>query len=154
LSVGRGFWTHELSAGGALYFGEERQGRASFLASFDINGRKRDIDIRRGNTIQVQGGAGMRLSAVWEAGLAGFALWQVTDNSGSELPEAVRGALTRAFGVGPEVSATIAVLGLRLDLRGEREMGVRSRQDGWILMGSASFVAWRPTPVPPGSPER
>jgi hypothetical protein len=147
LSVGRGFWTHEASAGGAIYFGQERKGRASFLASLDFNGRKRHIDIKRGDTFQVQGGAGVRLNDALEAGLAGFALWQISDNSGSDLPLAIRGARTRVFGVGPEVSATVPALRTRFDLRAEWELGVRSRQEGWILVASAAFIAWAPPGV-------
>ena len=148
-NVGRGFWTHELSAGGAVYFGENRAGRVSLLASYDLNGSKRDIDIRRGNTVQIQGGAGTRVREGVEMGLAGFALWQVTDNSGAELPEAVRGALTRAFGVGPEVGATVPALRTRFDLRAEWELDVSSRQQGWIFVGSATFVGWRSAQTAP-----
>ncbi|MGH7554645.1 MAG: transporter, partial [Longimicrobiales bacterium] len=56
LSIGRGYWTHEFSAGGAVYLDRERTRRFSVLASYDINQRKRDIDIARGNTFQIQGG--------------------------------------------------------------------------------------------------
>jgi hypothetical protein len=143
-SVGRGYWTHELSAGGALHFGQDRTARASLLASYDFNGPKREIDVERGDTFQMQGGAGMRVNDLLDAGIALFALWQVTDNDGSDLPDVIRGARTRAFGVGPEVSATLTALRLRIDVRAEWELGVRTRQDGWILVTSASFVAWRP----------
>jgi hypothetical protein len=145
-SVGRGYWTHELSLGAALHIGRERNARASLLASLDFNGRKRGVDIRRGDTFQLQGGAGAKVSRLLDAGIAGFALWQVTDNGGSELPDAVRGARTRAFGLGPELGVTITRIRLRIDVRAEWELGVRSRQDGWILVAGASFVAWRPTP--------
>ncbi|MGH7554646.1 MAG: hypothetical protein ACREMQ_16715 [Longimicrobiales bacterium] len=75
----------------------------------------------------------------------------MTDNSGSELPAIVRGARTRVYGLGPEIGATIPSIRTRIDLRAEWEFGVRARQDGWILVGSATFVAWRPTRDAPGS---
>src|SRR5690606_19585014 len=62
--VGRGFWSHQFSLGGAIFAGRERQIRASALLSYDINLRKRDIDIRRGNTLQIQGGAGVRVARI------------------------------------------------------------------------------------------
>lgn len=95
LSVGRGYWTHEFSAGGAVYLDRERTGRFSMLASYDINRRKRDIDITRGNTVQVQGGAGARIYGPLDAGIAGFALWQVTDNTVGAPAHRARCAHTR-----------------------------------------------------------
>ena len=144
LSVGRGFWTHQFSAGGALYPDRKRTHRASLLASYDVNLRKHGIDITRGNIFQMQGGAGTRLAGPVDVGLAGFALWQVTNNRGSELPDVVRGAHTRAFGLGPEIAVTVPAIRARFDLRTEWEFGVRSRQDGWVLATSASFVACCP----------
>lgn len=140
LSIGRGYWTHQFSLGGAFYADPKRTRRASLLASYDINGRKRGIDVTRGNLFQVQGGAGARLAGPVDLGLAGFAMWQVSENRGSELPDIVRGARTRAFGLGPEIGITVPSIRARIDLRSEWEFGVRSRQEGWIFVGSASFL--------------
>lgn len=139
-SIGRGYWTNEFSLGGAFYADPKRTRRASLLASYDINGRKRGIDITRGNLFQVQGGAGARVAGPIDLGIAGFALWQVTDNRGAELPDIVRGARTRAFGLGPELGITLPAIRTRVDLRSEWEFGVRSRQEGWIFVASASFL--------------
>lgn len=140
LSIGRGYWTNEFSLGGAFYADPGRTRRASLLASYDINGRKRGIDITRGNLFQVQGGAGARVAAPLDVGIAGFAMWQATDNSGSDLPPIVRGARTRAFGLGPEVGLTIPAIRTRFDVRSEWEFGVRSRQEGWIFVANATVL--------------
>jgi len=141
LSIGRGYWTHQFSIGGAFYADLKRTRRASLLASYDINGRKRGIDVTRGNLFQVQGGAGANLVGPLDVGLAGFALWQVTENRGSDLPDIVRGARTRAFGLGPEIGITIPAIPARFELRSEWEFGVRSRQEGWILVASVSLLS-------------
>jgi hypothetical protein len=145
--VGRGFWTHQLSMGTAVRIDTARRARASVLASYDINGRKRKIDIQRGNTIQLQGGAGMRVASPVDAGLAGFALWQVSDDRGADIPQALRGARDRVFGLGPEINILVPALRARLDLRAEWEFGVRSRPQGRILVASLTTVAWRPRPA-------
>jgi len=144
--VGRGFWTHQLSLGAAVRGSRARRVRASALLSYDQNSRKRGIDIRRGNTVQVQGGAGMRVVGPVDAGVAGFALWQVTDDRGADVPEALRGARDRVFGLGPEVDVLIPALRMRLDLRAEWEFGVRSRPQGQVLVATLTFVPWRPVP--------
>lgn len=149
--IGRGHWTHEFSAGGAVYFTRDRLTRLSALVSFDLNTKKRDIDIRRGNTIHVQGGAGIGLPANVTIGAAGFALWQVSDDRGSDLPPALRGLRTRAFGAGPEINVVFPKLGARAELRYETEFGVRSRIDGGILVAGISLLVWRPKCKPPTS---
>ena len=88
--MGRGFWTQELSLGGAAFQEGNRMRRVSALASYDVNSRKRGIDITRGNTLQVQGGGGFPVAKVLTMGLAGYALWQVTDDRGTALPQVVR----------------------------------------------------------------
>lgn len=146
--IGRGFWAHQFSLGVAGRGNLERRMRASVLLSYDLNRPKRGIDIQRGNTFQIQGGAGMRILDGLDAGLAGFALWQVTDDRGADVPLVLRGARDRVFGLGPEVDVLIPALRLRLDLRAEWDFGVRSRPQGRILVASLTYAAWRPDRAP------
>jgi hypothetical protein len=138
--VGAGHWTHQLSLGGALFLDTTRNGRASAMASYEINTRKRGIDIRRGNVIQIQGGAGVGVAKVLTIGVASFAMWQVTADHGADIPQSLRGQWSRAFGVGPEVSAVIPRWRTKLDLRIERELGVRSRPKGQVIAFGASYA--------------
>ena len=138
--VGAGHWTHQFSLGGALFLDTTRTGRLSAVASYEINTRKHGIDIRRGNLIQIQGGAGVGVGKVLTIGAASFALWQVTANRGADIPPALRGQWTRAFGVGPEVIAVIPSWRTKVELRIERELGVRSRPKGQVIALSASYT--------------
>src|SRR5690606_37295019 len=147
--VGRGFWSHQFSIGGAVFSGPQRLFRASALLSYDLNLRKRGIDIRRGNTLQVQGGAGVRFARIATIGIAGFALWQVTDDSGADIPPMLRGARDRVYGLGPEIDLLIPALRTRLDLRAEWDFGVRSRPQGRILVAGLTIALWRPAPPGP-----
>lgn len=142
--VGRGFWTHQFSLGGAVFFDEQRRARASVLASYDHNLKKRNIDLTRGDTLQVQGGAGVVLLRILDVGVAGYALWQVTDDSGSDIPMVLRGARDRVFGAGPEVGVTVPMIRTRIGARYEWEFGVQSRPRGQVLLVSVDFAAWRP----------
>lgn len=142
--VGRGFWTHQFSAGGAVFFDEERRARATVLASYDLNLKKRDIDITRGDSLQLQGGAGVVLLRFIDVGVAGYALWQVTDDTGSDVPALLRGARDRVFAAGPEVSVMIPALRAKVGARYQWEFGVLSRPQGRVLLVSVDFTAWRP----------
>jgi len=152
--IGRGFWTHQLSLGGAAYPHRDRTRRISALLSYDINGWKRDIDIKRGNTLQVQGGAGIVLKKMLLVGVAGFALWQVTDDRGRDVPPAVRGARTRVFGLGPEIDFTIPQTPLAFEARYEWELGTRARVEGDILVIGLTYRAWQPRSARPAAPPR
>ena len=143
-SVGRGYWTHQFSLGGAAYFDSTRTSRASALISYDLNTRKRDIDIRKGNSVQVQGGAGIGVAKVAVVGIAGYAFWQTTRDRGADIPPALRHEWARTYALGPEIDLTIPRLRMRADFRIEREMGVRSRPKGQVIALGVSYAAWRP----------
>jgi hypothetical protein len=147
--VGNGFWTNEFSAGGALWLDRSRDWRVSALASYDLNSKKEDIDITRGDTVQVQGGMALRLFGTLEAGVAGYGLWQVTENKGSDLPADLRGLHEQAIGVGPDVGVAIPQLRARVDARYEWDILARSRPVGRILAVTIGFTFWQPRPPPP-----
>ena len=138
---GRGYWTHQLSVGGALYADSTRSSRASALVSYERNTRKRGIDIRRGDMLQIQGGAGASVHRVATIGVAGYALWQVTPDRGADIPTRLRGERTRVFGLGPEVDVTIPQWRTRVALRAEHELGVTSRPRGNVIALSVVYLA-------------
>ena len=109
----------------------------------------RGIDIRRGNTVQVQGGAGATVLKTLTVGVAGFAMWQVTDDVGADIPPVLRDLSTRGFGIGPEIGIVIPALRLQADLRFERELGGRSRPQGQLLTFGIGRQLWAPTDVRP-----
>ncbi len=139
VSAGSGYWTHQFSIGGAAYADSDRTYRASALASYDMNTRKRGIDIRRGSEMQVQGGLGATVRRLFVVGLAGYALWQVTPDRGADIPVALRNEWSRTFGLGPEVDATIPRWRAQVSLRVERDLGVESRPQGQVI---ALAVSW------------
>lgn len=140
-NVGRGNWSHQFSAGGALYGDTTRASRFSALMDYEINQKKRGIDITRGDMLDVQGGGGVTVFRTVVIGLAGYGLWQVRNDRGSDLPAAVAGARTRAFGLGPEIDVTAPKLGLRAEVRYEWDLSVRSRPQGQVLSVGLSYRA-------------
>jgi hypothetical protein len=142
--LGRPQWSQQFSLGGTLFFDNERAFRLSVLASYNLYHRKIGIDVTRGDSVQLQGGLGGRWFQILDAGVAGYALWQVADDRGSDLPPALRGARERVFGLGPEIGITIPPLRARLTARYEWDFGAESRPEGQVLLVSLSFLAWRP----------
>jgi hypothetical protein len=142
--VSSGQITHEFSGGGSLYF-KDRSQFLTALASYQLNMRQRGIDITRGDLVQIQGGIGTKLfRELAETGIAGYALWQVRDDRGTELPPVLAGARDRVYGLGPEGAVLIKAIQGQLRLRYEWDFGVRARPQGHIFVAAINFLVHRP----------
>jgi hypothetical protein len=140
-----GHVTHQFSAGGSIYANKNRTSFVTALASYDANLRKRRIDITRGDTLNIQGGAGTNLfNRVVEAGLAFNSLWQVRADRGADLPVVLRGARDRVYGFGPDGAVMIKAIQSQLRIRYEWDMGVRSRPKGNVFVVGLNITLQRP----------
>ena len=143
--VSTGHVTHEFSAGGSIYANRNSGIFLTALASYDHNLRKRDIDITRGDTFQIQGGVGLNfLDQVIEVGAAGHGLWQVRPDRGADVPLLLREGRDRVYGVGPEVAVLIKAIRSQIRVRYEWDLGVHSRPRGNVFAAGINFVVWRP----------
>jgi hypothetical protein len=143
--VSRGAWSHELSFGGTVYGDRARTWRLSALTSYEVNAHKLGIDLKRGSTIQIQGGAGKTLFHFLDIGLTGYALWQVSDDGGRALPSVLRGVRDRVYGIGTEVDVTVAEAHSRVTVRYSHDLDVTSRPLGQLLLLELSFFVWQET---------
>lgn len=138
--LSRGSFSHEFALGGTAFFDPRRRWFFAALASYELNQRKLGIDITRGDTVQIQGGAGWQGLGIFDIGVAAYALWQVRDDRGSALPPALRGSRDRVFGLGPEVGVRIRAIRTRVSLRYEHDFAVRARPEGQILVLTAAML--------------
>jgi hypothetical protein len=133
--------THQFAAGGSIFSDKSRKAFLTALGSYDINLRKRGIDITRGDTFQIQGGAVVsRIRQFLEIGVATCALWQVRDDRGADLPPLLKGARDRVFGLGPEAAVLLPSIRSQVRVRYEWDMGVRSRPQGNILVVGFTYL--------------
>lgn len=140
--VSAGEVTHQFSAGGTIYVDKERTDFVTALTSYDLNLRKRGVDITRGDTVQVQGGAGVsRFDRVLEVGLAGYWLRQVRSDRGADIPPLFRGQLDRVYGLGPEAAVNVKAIRSQIRVRYEWDMGARSRPQGNIFVVGFALLA-------------
>ena len=139
---GRSQWTQEFSVGGTVHFGPGKRMNLSALTSLDIYGTKIGIDLRRGDTLQIQGGLGATVLRIVDIGIAGYGLWQVTDYGGSALPVDLHGARDRDFGVGPEIDLTVPPALGRLTLRYTHDVAGQTRPLGGLLVVGWAARLW------------
>ena len=137
--VSSGQITHEFSGGGSLYF-KDRTTFLTALASYELNTRQRGIDVTRGDAIEIQGGMGTKFfGQLAEAGVAGFAFWQVRDDRGADLPPVLRGARDRVYGLGPEAAILLKAIRGQVRVRYEWDIGARARPQGRIFVAGLNF---------------
>jgi hypothetical protein len=144
--VSRAQWSHELSLGTAIYFDRERTWHLSALAGYELNERKLGIDITRGDSINIQGGAGKTSWGLFDLGVVGYALWQVRDDRGSAVPRVLAGVRSRVYGVGFEADVDIDKLRSRIGLRYLADFGAEARPSGQVVVLGLTVVAWHPRP--------
>jgi hypothetical protein len=132
--VSSGQFTHQLSLGGTAFFDRARTAFVTALASYDLNQRKRNIDLTRGDDVQAQGGVGLTLRKVIDLGVAAYVLKQVRDDRGSALPPRLRGARDFVWGLGPEADVTVPYARTRVGLRAEWDVATRSRPQGFVMV--------------------
>jgi hypothetical protein len=143
-----GHITHEFSAGGAVYANKDRTSFVTALASYNLNRPTRGIDIVRGDTLQVQGGAGLSaFDQLVEAGLAGYGLWQVRPDRGADIPPVLRGARDSVYGLGPEGAVIVKAIRSQIRIRYAWDVSARSRPQGNIFVLGLYFIAHRPPPA-------
>ena len=134
---GSGFWSLIYSAGLVWYPDGDRQDwSVSAVIRLEQNFRQPGTGITPGNNFDIDWGVGkiLRLGPYrFDAGVSGFATWQVTTQTG--------GASTGTYsylGVGPEISAAIAD-GWALRLRTQWEFATRNAVQGnniWIMVST------------------
>jgi hypothetical protein len=117
-NTGLGMWCNEFSLRSTAYFDEAKRWHASASLFYDINGKKEDIDWKTGDPFTLMYGlggnygSGKSLFQGW-GGVAGYAQWQVTDTTGSDVPSIVRENRTSVYGIGPEFTTLQGALTVR-----------------------------------------
>jgi hypothetical protein len=112
---GLGMFINEFSAGTTLYFNDKKTFHFAALASYEINGRKKDTDIKTGDIFSLEGGLGKTFymmnaektapKGIFNAGLIYYLQYKVTDD---KIPVPVIGIVEgekdHVGGIGAEVN--------------------------------------------------
>ena len=127
-SPGKGFTSFMTTFGGTWYLDAARTWSASFLGRYEIHSDKDEVDLTPGDDFHFEWGIGKAFAKVWEAGIAGYCQWQVTDDSGADAVNKSRH--DRVFGIGPEIGVFLPSWKLMISLRGIAEFGAQDRSEG------------------------
>ena len=99
-------WGHELALGSTIYLNTKKTLTVSALGSYEIHTKKKDTDVKVGQMLTIEGGAGVTAKQALTVGMAYYAQWKVTDDTGLGLPPLVDNSLGKNhnFGLGPDAT--------------------------------------------------
>lgn len=128
-SAGMDFWTTMITFGGTAYLDEARLWSLSGLFRYEIHSEKGDTKVKPGQDLVLEYGLAKNVGKFWDLGLAGYAVWQLTDDSGLDAVWDTS-IHDRVYAVGPEASVFIPRARAFLSFRTLFEFGARDRSQG------------------------
>ncbi len=128
-SPGKDFWTSMFTLGGTYYLDKEKTWSASLLSRYEIHSRRDHTDVKPGQNFLVEWGIGNAITKTLEVGVVGYAQWQITSDSGSDVTWD-KGTHDRVAAIGPEASVFIPPLKSFLSLRALWEHSAIDRPEG------------------------
>jgi hypothetical protein len=148
-NTGLGMWGNEFTIGSTVYLDQKKLWNAAGTFALEFHTDKSGTNINVGDMGTVQGGLGRTfykkvsgpVPLIMNLGVAGYAQFKVTGDSGSDIPPALRGYKDRVFALGPEFNIYIPKPRLTLLVRYEPEFGARVRTQGQTVVFSIAWVA-------------
>jgi hypothetical protein len=136
-NVGLGMWSHEIQGGVTAYADAAKKLSLATTAFFEMHSKKKDLDVKVGNLLTLEGGAAYNVPRIAGAfGIGYFFQRKLSDDSGSDVPEFLLRALNlrernRLFGIGPDVTMGLFQRGTTAGLLNVRYL--------WESAGKSSF---------------
>ena len=157
---GLGMWSNYFQAGTTLRLDAKHQWTTSMLATYEIHTHKKDLDLKAGDILTVEGGTGRtwmkkvegsHLPQITNFGLVYYGQFKVTADSGSGpiIDELLAGRKDRVFGVGLEGNIFLPKPKLLMGLRVLPEFGARNRTQGITFMLTLAYQAKMLIKMPP-----
>jgi hypothetical protein len=139
-NIGLGRWAEMLSLGGVAYLDAEKTWSVSVMSRYLRHEKQETADVRVGDDVIVEWGIGKSFRPSLgqiDVGAVGYAQWQVTDASGSDVPSRVKGLRAVIYGAGPEIAMTTKFG--RFFFRYEFEFGAKNAAEGQVLLFGAGL---------------
>lgn len=146
---GLGMWADELALASTEYLDEKKTWSVagSFNAEFHSNKSGEDITVGNVGTVEYGLGktffknVGSSIPLITNVGAAGYAQFKMTNDSGSDIPVALRGLKDHVFALGPQVNIFIPQPRISVLFRFEQEFGAINRTQGRAFVFSVGWTA-------------
>jgi hypothetical protein len=149
-NIGKGMWSYEPFLGTTVYFDEKRTVSLAATAYWELHGTKKDTEVKVGQLLTLQGGAGKSfLGGGLITGAAYYAQWKLTEDRLLELELPGVSPIDvnvpgkhQVFAFGPDVTLPIASsskLFALVNIRYMWETGAQLKTQGQTLVVNATF---------------
>lgn len=149
-NAGLGQWAHEFTAGATVKFGAQKTFHVSTAVSYELNGKKKDSELRTGNNLSLEGGLGHTwykkgkgpIPTIINGGLIYYMQFKTTDDEIPPVdlpvigPTALNLKKDHIYGLGVEGNIFIPAIKSAIVMRWLGEFGATTRFQGntYILM--------------------
>jgi len=149
-NIGKGMWSYEPFLGTTVYFDEKRTVSLAATAYWEFHGTKKDTEVKVGQLLTLQGGAGKSfLGGGLITGAAYYAQWKLTEDRLIELDLPGLSPIDvnvpgkhQVFAFGPDVTLPVASrskLFALVNIRYMWETGAQLKTQGQTLVVNATF---------------
>ena len=97
---GFGMWSHQAVLGSTFYLTGNKSFHVSALGAYEMHTKKKDTDVKVGQLLTIEGGIGTTTKKAMNFGMAYYAQWKLTNDSGLGLPPLVEGRLGKNHNYG------------------------------------------------------
>lgn len=148
-NTGLGMYGNEFYGGTTVYLDQKKMWSAAGTFALEFHTDKKGTDINVGDMATIQGGVGRTfyrkvsgpIPEIFNLGVAYYAQFKVTGDSGSDIPPELRGFKDRVFGLGPEFNVFFPKPRITMLIRYQPEFGARVRTQGQTVVFELVWVA-------------
>jgi hypothetical protein len=139
-NTGKGLISHLFQFGVTWLESSEKPWSWTVIGRYEFFGKQETTDIRPGQVLTIDGGAGKEIFKGFDLGLTGYFTTQTTRESGSA--PGTDTSRYRTFGVGPEINWRLGFLpkGSNIGLRSYWEFGSRNLAQGVFSILSVAIL--------------
>ena len=137
-NTGLGFWTHGFQAA-ITWFPWEHQGTAvAVVGTYEMHGEKDGVDITPGDRFTLEYGVSQYVpvnkaqTLLAELGITGYGQWQVDEDSGSDVVDALN-TKDEIYGIGGQIGLTYVPWNAALVIRYLSEYDAEARFEGELF---------------------
>ena len=122
VNVGKGYYSHIISLSTTYFFDDFKFWSASLMPRYEFHGKKDGSDVKPGSYFILEWAITNAESQNWDFGFVGYADFQLTEDSGSDVPPDVQSVKDKVVAIGGEIGLRVPKIKTRFSIRGNFEV--------------------------------
>ena len=122
INIGKGYYSHMVSLSGTYFFDDFKFWSATLMPRYEFHGQKDGTDVKPGSYFNLEWAITNSQNEHWDFGLIGYAGFQLTKDTGADIPPDWQGVKDRVVAIGGEIGVLVPKIKTRFALRGNFEV--------------------------------